>query len=161
MPCRDRVEDYLRQHQVSFQVHQHPIAFTAQDVAAREHISGKLVAKVVLVFADGKQAMLVLPASYRVDFTRAAKALGAGTVRLADEVELGAIFADCEVGAMPPFGNLYQLPVYVDRSLAEDETILFPVGTHTESMSLKYADFAQLVNPTLAEFAYPAQAALR
>ena len=161
MPCKEKLENYLRGQQIPFQEQQHPIAFTAQDVAAREHIPGKQVAKVVVVFADGKEVMLVLPASYRVDFNRLAPALGASQVRLADEIELRTAFPDCDVGAMPPFGNLYQLPVYVDKSLAEDETIVFPVGTHTETMSLKYADFERVVKPTLAEFAYPAQAALR
>ena len=161
MSCREKLEKYLSERQIPFQVQQHPLAFTAQDVAAREHIPGKQVAKVVIVFADGKQSMLVLPAPYRVDLTRVALPLGAREVRLSDEIELGIAFPDCDVGAMPPFGNLYQLPVYVDKSLAEDEVITFPIGTHTETMSLKYADFARLVTPTLAEFAYPAQAALR
>jgi Ala-tRNA(Pro) deacylase len=161
MQCKEKLENYLREHQVSFQTQQHSRAFTAQDVAASEHVPGKMVAKVVVVFADGKMAMLVLPASYRVDFTQAGTALGAKQVRLAGEAELGAAFPDCEVGAMPPFGNLYHLPVYVDKRLAEDESIVFPVGTHTETMRLAYADFARLVNPVVAEFTRPAQAALR
>ncbi len=160
MRCKERVEDYLRQQQIPFQVQQHPIAFTAQDVAAREHIPGKQVAKVVVVFADNKMVMLVLPAPYRVDFARVAQTLGARDVRLADEIELGAAFPDCDVGAMPPFGNLYNLPLIVDKRLAEDESIVFPVGTHTETMRLKYADFQRLANPTLAEFARPPQEAI-
>ncbi len=161
MQCKEKLENYLREHQVSFQTQQHARAFTAQDVAASEHVPGKMVAKVVVVFADGKMVMLVLPASYRVDFAQAGTALEARQVRLAGEAELGAAFPDCEVGAMPPFGNLYHLPVYVDKRLAEDESIVFPVGTHTETMRLAYADFARLVNPVVAEFARPAQAALR
>ena len=161
MQCKDRLEEYLHEHQIPFQVQQHPIAFTAQDVAAREHIPGKMVAKEVIVFADGKMVMLALPAPYRVDFSRATPALGAKEVHLADEAELSVAFPDCEVGAMPPFGNLYHLPVYVDKSLAEDETIVFPAGTHTETMSLKYADFERLVTPTVAEFVHRAQPALR
>jgi Ala-tRNA(Pro) deacylase len=161
MQSKERLEAYLREHQVPYQEQQHARAFTAQDVAATEHIPGKLVVKVVIAFADGKMVMLALPASYRVDFARAGEALGAREVRLASEAELHAAFPDCEVGAMPPFGNLYQLPVYVDRHLAEDETIVFPVGTHTETMRLRYTDFARLVNPTVVEFAYPAQMALR
>jgi Ala-tRNA(Pro) deacylase len=160
MQGKDRLEDYLREHQIPFPVQQHSRAFTAQDVAASEHVPGKTVAKVVIVFADGKMVMLVLPASYRVDFTQAGAALGAKHVRLADEAELGAAFPDCEVGAMPPFGNLYHLPVYVDTHLAEDASIVFPVGTHTETMRLTYADFERLVNPVVTEFARPAQAAL-
>lgn len=161
MLCKERLENYLQKQNIPYQVQQHPVAYTAQDVAYREHIPGKLVAKVVIIYAAGKMIMLVLPAPYRVDFARVKSTLGIEEIRLADEVELGLAFPDCEVGAMPPFGNLYQLPVYVERSLAEDETIVFPVGTHTETMSLKYADFERLVNPTVAEFAHPAQAAYR
>lgn len=161
MQCKDKLEECLREHQIPFEVQQHARAFTAQDVAASEHIPGKTVVKVVIVFADGRMVMLALPAPYRVDFSRVGAALGAKQVRLADEAALSAAFPDCEVGAMPPFGNLYHLPVYVDKRLAEDESIVFPVGTHTETMRLTYADFARLVNPTVAEFTYPAQAALR
>ncbi|HEY7348662.1 MAG TPA: YbaK/EbsC family protein [Ktedonobacterales bacterium] len=161
MQCKERLEDYLHKQQVPFQVQQHPRVFTAQDVAATEHIPGKLVAKVVIVFADNKMIMLALPAPYRVNFAHLSQSLGASNVRLADEIELGAAFPDCEVGAMPPFGNLYNLPVYVEKRLAEDDTIVFPLGTHTETMRLKYTDFERLVNPTLAEFAHPAQEALR
>ncbi|HLW02609.1 MAG TPA: YbaK/EbsC family protein [Ktedonobacterales bacterium] len=160
MPCKEKLEEYLRQQQIPFQEQQHSIAYTAQDVAASEHISGKLVAKVVIVFADNKMVMLVLPASNRVDFNRLSKALGANEVRLADEAEVAAAFPDCETGAMPPFGSLYNLPMYVDERLAEDKDIVFPVGTHTETMRLKYTDYEQLVNPTLIEFARPPQAAL-
>lgn len=160
MPCKERLENYFREQQIPFQVQQHPAAFTAQRVAAREHVPGKLVVKVVIVFADTKMVMLVLPAPYHVDFSRVGQTLGVREVRLADESELGAAFSDCEVGAMPPFGNLYHLPMYVEKRLAEDETIVFPVGTHTETMHLKYADFERLVNPTLAEFARPPQEAL-
>jgi Ala-tRNA(Pro) deacylase len=160
MTCKDKLEKYLHDQQILYQVVQHPIAFTAQDVAASEHLPGKLVAKVVLVFADGKPVMVVLPAPHRVDFSRMSQVLGAKVVRLADEEELNALFPDCEVGAMPPFGNLYQVPVYVDQSLAEDETIVFPAGTHTETVRLAYADFARLVKPTIAGFAHPPQEAV-
>jgi Ala-tRNA(Pro) deacylase len=160
MQCKERLENYFREQQIPFQVQQHSVAFTAQDVAAREHIPGKLVAKVVIVFADNLMVMLVLPAPYRVDFSQVGQTLEAREVRLAEEGELSAAFPDCEVGAMPPFGNLYHLPMYVEKRLAEDETIVFPVGTHTETMRLTYADFERLVNPTLAEFARPPQEAL-
>jgi len=153
MRCRERLETYLRDNQVPFQVQNHPIAFTAQQVAATEHIPGRLLAKVVMVSADGRLAMLVLPTPYQVDLAKAAASLGAKEARLAQETEFSAAFPDCEVGAMPPFGNLYGLPVYVDRSLAEDDTIVFRAGTHTDTMSLKYADFERLAQPTLADFA--------
>jgi Ala-tRNA(Pro) deacylase len=156
MQCKDRLEAYLRDNQVPFQVQHHPPAYTAQEVAASEHIPGKLLAKVVMVFADGQLAMLALPAPHRVDPARAAAALGAKEVRLAQEAEFAAAFPDCEVGAMPPFGNLYGVPVYVDEALAEDETIVFRAGTHTDTMSLRYADFARLVRPATAGFAHRA-----
>jgi Ala-tRNA(Pro) deacylase len=98
-----------------------------------------------------------LPASYRIDLMHVGAVIGARSVYLAGEGELAVTFPDCEVGAMPPFGNLYNLPVYVDRSLAEDETIVVQAGTHTDTISLKYADFARLVKPTVVEFAHHAQ----
>jgi Ala-tRNA(Pro) deacylase len=156
MQCKARLEAYLRDNQVPFRVQHHPVAYTAQEVAASEHIPGKLLAKVVMAFADGKLVMLALPAPYRVDPAKAAAALRAEEVRLAHEAEFAAAFPDCEVGAMPPFGNLYGVPVYADRALGEDDTIVFRAGTHTDTMSLKYADFERLVRPTVAEFAHRA-----
>ena len=153
MDCKERLQIYLREQGVFFQSQQHPQAFTAQEVAGSEHVPGKLFAKVVMVKADGKLAMLALPAPFVVDYGKAKAALHAKEVRLAEEGEFDSAFPDCEVGAMPPFGNLYDLPTYVDRSLAEDETIVFNAGTHTETMSVKYADFARLAKPVVAQFA--------
>jgi Ala-tRNA(Pro) deacylase len=157
MTCKERLEAYLREQQVSFAIQHHRAAYSAQDVAASEHIPGKLVAKVVMAFADGKLVMLVLPASHRVDLVRAGTAIGAKRVDLAGERELAVAFPDCEVGAMPPLGNLYHVPVYVDRMLAEDETIVFQAGTHTDTITMQYADFARLVKPTVVEFAFHMQ----
>ncbi len=153
MDCKKRLEDYLRENRVSFEAQTHPRAVTAQEVAASEHVSGDMLAKTVMVVADGRMAMLALPASYRVDLERAAAALGAKETYLAEEEEFEETFPDCEVGAMPPFGNLYDVPVYVDEALAEDETIVFRAGTHTDTMSVSYADFERLVEPTVAGFA--------
>jgi Ala-tRNA(Pro) deacylase len=150
--CKDRLEAYLREKQVPFDVRHHLRAITAQEVAASEHVPGKMLAKTVMVLADGKMVMLALPAPYQVDVDKAGKVLG-GEVRLAKEEEFENTFPDCEVGAMPPFGNLYEVPVYVEVALAEDETIVFRAGTHTDTMSLSYADFERLVEPTIAEFA--------
>ena len=154
MNCKERLEAYLRESKVPFQVVHHPLAYTAQEVAAAEHVPGQMLAKVVMVFADGKMVMLALPAPLRVDVGKAAGALGAKEVRLAHEEEFAAAFPDCEVGAMPPFGNLYDVPVYVDKTLTEDVDIVFNAGTHTDTISLKYADFERLVKPALAEFAH-------
>ena len=152
MDCKDRLEAYLREKQVPFEVRHHPRAITAQEVAASEHVPGKMLAKTVMVLADGKMVMLALPAPYQVDVDKAGKVLGV-EVRLAHEEEFENTFPDCEVGAMPPFGNLYEVPVYVEVALAEDETIVFRAGTHTDTMSVSYADFEKLVEPTIAEFA--------
>jgi Ala-tRNA(Pro) deacylase len=151
--CRDRLEEYLRENQVPFEAQHHPRAVTAQEVAASEHVPGKMLAKTVMVLADEEMVMLALPAPYQVDLEKAATALGVKEVRLAEEEEFEDTFSDCEVGAMPPFGNLYGVPVYVDETLAEDETIVFRSGTHTDTMSVSYADFERLVGPTIAEFA--------
>ena len=154
MKCQERLEVYLREQQVAFTVQHHRPAYTAQDVAASEHIPAKLVAKVVVVFADDALVMLVLPASHRVDLTHVGAAIGARSIYFAGEGELAASFPDCDVGAMPPFGNLYKVPVYVDRTLAEDQTIVFQAGTHTDTISMAYDDFARLVRPTVVEFGY-------
>ncbi len=153
--CKERLEAYLREQKVPYDVQEHATAYTAQEVAASESIPGKIVAKTVLVFADATLTMLVVPASYFVDLSRAAEALGVKDVRLAHEDEFATRFPDCELGAMPPFGNLYALPVYVDVSLAEDETIVFPAGSHTETLSMRYADFERLVKPQTVHFARP------
>jgi Ala-tRNA(Pro) deacylase len=151
--CRDRLENYLRENQVPFEEQHHPRAVSAQEVAASEHVPGRMLAKTVMVLADGEMVMLALPATYQVDLEMAAAALGVDEARLAEEDEIADTFADCEVGAMPPFGNLYGVPVYVEKTLAEDETIVFRSGTHTETMSVSYSDFERLVEPTVAQFA--------
>ena len=153
MKCQDQLEQYLREHQVAYQIQHHPQAYTAQKIAECEHISGKKVAKSVVVFANSSKVLLVLPATCRVDLDRVRSCLGEQNVRLASEDEFQGSFPGCDVGAMPPFGNLYNLPVCVEQSLTEQETIVFPIGTHTETMSLKYADFERLVQPRIADFA--------
>lgn len=154
MQCKERLEAYLREQQIPFQGQPHPKAFQAQQIAEREHIPGKMVAKVVIAFADNKMIALVLPATLRISLDKAQTHLGVKEVRLAHEHEFAATFPDCEVGTMPPFGNLYGLPVYVEPNLAKQEIIVFPVGTSTDTMSLRYRDFAQLVHPTVMDFAH-------
>ncbi len=153
MGCKEDLEAFLREARVPFQVQHHAVAYTAQEVAAAEHVPGRMLAKVVIVLADGKLSMFVLPAPARVDLDKAAAVVGAGEARLAHEEEFADRFPGCEVGAMPPFGNLFDLPVHVDSALAEDETIVFEAGTHTDTMSMRYADYERLVKPNLAEFA--------
>jgi Ala-tRNA(Pro) deacylase len=152
MQCKENLELYLQDNKVPFQVQHHPLAYTAQEIAAAEHIPGKMLAKVVMVIADGDLVMLAVPAPETINLKDVAAALGAKEVRLAHENEFLGAFPDCEVGAMPPFGNLYNLPIYVDKTLTEDETIVFQAGTHTYTMSMKYSDFARLVQPKVWEF---------
>jgi Ala-tRNA(Pro) deacylase len=149
------LESYLRENGATFEVQHHARAITAQEVAATEHVPGKMFAKTVMVLGDEEMAMLVLPAPHHVNPERAAEALGASEVRLAGEEDFESAFPDCELGAMPPFANLYGVPVHVDRVMAEDETIVFRAGTHTDTMSVRYADFERLVEPNVAEFADP------
>ncbi|MBO0777841.1 MAG: YbaK/EbsC family protein [Ktedonobacteraceae bacterium] len=153
MRCQEQLENYLREQQVAYQIQHHPAAYTAQRIADCEHISGKKVAKSVVVLADNQMVLLVLPASLRVDLDKARACLGVQEVRLAHESEFQTRFPNCQVGSMPPFGNLYNLPVCVDQSLTRQETIFFPIGTHTETMCVKYADFERLVQPRVADFA--------
>jgi Ala-tRNA(Pro) deacylase len=147
------VTSYLSEHDVPYETQQHPEAFTAQQIAESEHVPGRFVAKAVVVVADGQKALLVLPAPHHVNLARATHALGAADVRLAHEDEFAANFPDCELGAIPPFGNLYGLPVYVDRSLTADDHIVFPAGSHTTTLTVDYADFARLVEPVVLDFA--------
>lgn len=151
--CKDKLAAYLHSNHVYFETQHHRTAYTAQDVAASEHVPGQFVAKVVIAVADGEMIMLVLPADHRADLTKVSTALGVREVRLAHERDFAGIFPDCELGAMPPFGNLYDLPVYVDQTLTQDPMIVFQAGTHTETMRMTYADFARLVKPTVVDIA--------
>lgn len=146
MDCTTRLEEYLRDCGVPFDVQRHREAFTAQEVAASEHVHGRRMAKVVMVREDGELVMLVVPAPSMVDLDKAGHVIGR-QVRLAEEDEFAPTFADCQPGAMPPFGNLYEVPVVVDESVAGCETMVFQAGTHTVTMSLPYADFERLVRP--------------
>jgi len=147
------IREYLREKGVPFEVHEHRPAYTAQEVAAEEHVSGDVIAKSVVVAADGKYAICALPASYKVDMAKVAKLLGAKSVRLADEGEMAKLFPDAEVGAEPPFGNLWDLPTLVDQHLAEDEDIVFQGGTHRLAVRMRYDDYARLVQPKAGDLA--------
>jgi Ala-tRNA(Pro) deacylase len=149
MNGKDRLESFLRDNRVPFQVHHHPEAFTAQEVAAAEHVPGRELAKVVLVSGGDQLAMAVVSAPQQVDLGKAASALGASAARLATEEEFSAQFPDCDTGAMPPMGNgtLYDMPVYVDGSLQDQETIVFNACTHTDAIHMSYSDFERLVKP--------------
>jgi len=152
MDGRDRLENHLRENGVVFGVQQHPTAYTAQTIAASEHVPGRMFAKVVMASTDGDLIMLVLAASSVVDVAKVSEVLGQKT-RLAPEGEFAPAFPDCEAGAMPPFGNLYEVPVYVDRALGRNERIVFQAGTHNVTLSVAYADFQRLARPTVADIA--------
>jgi len=130
----------------------HSPAYTSQEVAASSHIPGYEVAKTVIVKLDDTLAMAVLPACKQIDFDHLAQETNSKVAELADEDEFEHLFSGCEVGAMPPFGNLFEMKVYVDTELALDETISFNAGTHTEFNRLFYHDFEDLVQPTMIEF---------
>lgn len=153
MPVK-KLRELLDGHHVKYVVISHSPAFTAQEIAASAHIPGKELAKTVMVRIDGKMAMAVLPASCKVDFDRVKAAARAKRVELAGEEEFQDMFPGCEVGAMPPFGNLYGLDVYVSDRLAEDDEIAFNAGSHTELIRLAYRDFEKLVAPKVARIAY-------
>ncbi len=148
----EKLKNYLDENNIKYITIKHSPAYTAQQIAASAHVSGKELAKTVMVKLDGKMAMAVLPASYHIDFKLLEEASGALKVSLAEEDEFKDMFPDCETGAMPPFGNLYGMDVYVARSLAEDEEIFFNAGTHSELIRLSYNDFERLVKPKVLKF---------
>lgn len=152
MPCK-KIKEYLDRNEVPYLTIAHSQAFTAQQIAASAHIPGKNMVKTVMVIINGVMAMAVLPASYYVDFNLLKDVTGEGNVRLASEMEFKDMFPDCEVGAMPPFGNLYNLSVYVAKVLTKEEQIAFNAGTHTEIIQMAYRDYDHLVHPRVMKFA--------
>lgn len=148
-----KVKAFLDENGVKYETIFHTLAYTAQTTAESAHIPGQEMAKTVIVKADGRMAMAVLPASRHVSFHELREITGSSDVHLADENELRTLFPGCELGAMPPFGNLYGLDVWVDPLLERDEEIAFNAGSHTELIRMKYADFARLVCPKVAAFA--------
>ena len=151
MPMQ-KLEEFLKKHRAQYEMIAHPAAYTAQEVAHAAHIPGREVAKTVIVKLDGKLAMAVLGASDHVLFSCLEEASGTKAARLASEDEFKDAFPGCDVGAMPPFGNLYGMDVYVADSLAEDEEIAFNACSHTQLIKLAYADFERLVKPTVCRF---------
>ena len=147
----NRLRTFLDSHNAKYIVISHSVAYTAQGIAALAHISGKELAKTVVVNLDGQLAMAVVPASCQVDMNLLRAAVGAKTTALASELEFKNKFPDCETGAMPPFGNLYDMPVFADESLAQDREIAFNAGSHRELIQLAWKDFVDLVRPRLVK----------
>lgn len=147
-----KLKKYLDENKIKYIIISHSSAYTAQEIAARAHIRGRELAKTVLLKVDGKMVMAVLPASYKINFEQLAKELNSSNVRLAYEQEFMDRFPDCEIGAMPPFGNLYGMEVFVAKSLMQDEEISFNACSHTELIKLSLKDFVSLVKPKIIQF---------
>ncbi len=155
MTCLERIEQYLKQQGVRYEVLQHACAFTAQRVAQAEHIPGKMQAKVVVLHSGSQFFMAVLPAVAHVDVAAFDKVVGK-PCKLATETEFKDLFPDCEVGAMPPLGSFYTLPLYADDLLEEDDEIVMQAGTHTASVKIAWDDYLRMERPTLAQISHRA-----
>jgi Ala-tRNA(Pro) deacylase len=159
MAVARRLKTFLDEHRVPYHVLRHHERFVSSEIAEALHVPGQELAKVVMVKVDGRLKMAVLPASVLVDLDAFAKSAGGSRAELASESEFRDAFPDCEVGAMPPFGNLYGIEVWVDTLLTTDRAIVFEAGNHQEAVKLAYRDFARLVRPNVADFAASLQSA--
>ena len=148
--------DCLDGNKVSYEVLQHPEAVTAQRIAQAEHVKGRHHAKVVMVKSGDQHLMMVLPADHQIDLEKVEKAIDKA-VSLGKEEEFTTLFSDCAIGAMPPFGNLYGLPTYVDQSLAEQDYIVFEAGTHADAIKMSYRDYEKIVKPKVNDLAIKLQ----
>lgn len=146
MPIK-KLKEFLDSQKVKYLSLSHSPAFTSQEIAASAHVSGKQLAKTVMVKIDGRLAMVVIPANSQVNFAKLREAVGSSAVDLAAESEFKDKFAGCEVGAMPPFGNLFDMPVYLANQLSQQDQIVFNAGSHSELMQLAYQDYERLVKP--------------
>jgi Ala-tRNA(Pro) deacylase len=149
MPLSERLRSFLDSNHAQYTVTNHPKAFTAREVAVAEHLPPREVAKTVVVFGDGAYHMIVLPASKLVDLHEARPTLGFAQLRLATEDELGKLFPECELGAMPPLGPVYGYTVFLDSSLAGQDTIAFNAGTHCDVVHMRMAEFRRLASPAI------------
>lgn len=152
MPLKKKLTDFLDENNIKYVSMVHSRAYTAQELAAVLHVPGKLFAKSVILNADGKYVMVVLPATHKVDLEKFKNFVGAKDVSLASEDEFINLFPGCELGAMPPFGNLYDLPTYLDRALTENDELYFNATTHSEVMKMSFADYKRLANPQIGDF---------
>lgn len=148
--CAQRVREHLMTYGVAYEVTEHAKTFTAQALAEAEHVSGRQVAKPVILMADDELVMAVLAAVDHVSLSRAKEELGTGDVRLATEGEFGGAFGDCELGAEPPFGSLYGVPTYIDEKLLEADELVFSAGSHVHSIRLSLNDYLMAAQPTKA-----------
>ena len=158
MPLSEQLQKFFDSHKAKYAVSSHHTAYTAREVASVEHLPAREVAKVVVIFGDGQYHMLVVPANRLVDFQEVRHALGLSQARLATEEELGRLFPDCELGAMPPIGSLYGLRVYLDSSLLDEETIAFNAGTHKEVIHMRTEAYREVAQPVVVSLAREAVA---
>jgi len=152
MAIPQRIRDYLDSQNVSYEAIHHSQAFTAQEVAHSLHVSGKKCVKAVVAEADHKIIIVVMPASHRLNFQELKSALKVNQLEMLVESELVDLFPDCDLGAIPPFGNLYGMDVWVDRAVASTERIVFCAGTHEDCIRMRYSDFAKLTRPFVGQF---------
>ncbi|OGX28504.1 MAG: hypothetical protein A3B78_00175 [Omnitrophica WOR_2 bacterium RIFCSPHIGHO2_02_FULL_67_20] len=155
MAISERLKAFLQASRVSYTTARHPIVYTAQEIAAAQHVSGRHLAKCVLVKTDRGPVLAVLPAVQLIHFKTLKGILGVKSLSLGKEADIKERFPDVEVGAMSPFGNLYQVPVVVDKTLSESEEIVFNGGTHADTITMRYRDFAALVKPKTGAFGQP------
>ena len=148
--------DCLKENKVDYEILHHPEAVTAQRIAQAEHVKGRHHAKIVMVKSGEQHLMTVLPADHQIDLKKLKKAIGKA-VSLDSEQDFKPLFPDCAVGAMPPFGNLYSMPTYVDKSLSQEEYIVFEAGTHTDAIKLSYRDYEKIAKPRVEDFAIKIQ----
>jgi Ala-tRNA(Pro) deacylase len=153
MALLERLRVFLDENHAEYTHTQHPQAYTAREVASAERLPAREVAKTVVVFGDNGYHMMVVPANRLVDFHEVRLALGLTHARMATEEELGRLFPDCELGAMPPFGNLYDIPVNLDSALAGEEIIAFNAGTHRDLVHMRTIDYRDLARPTVISLA--------
>ena len=153
MKMLKRCMDFLGENHIRYSHSIHPPAYTAREVASADRMPAHNLAKTVVFLADEAYGMVVVPADYAVDFTELRRFLGSSEIRLATEAELFELFPECEVGAMPPFGNLFDIPVVVDETVAASQFIAFTAGTHRDVVHMAFGDFRRLVKPMIAAVA--------
>jgi len=151
MASPNALKSYLEQKKIRYEVLKHPEAFTAQEVAHAIHKTGKVLAKTVVVDANGNHVMVVVPAHHKVKLDAVKKLLGSKEIRLSPEENLRGLFPDCDLGAMPPIGSLYNMSVVVSKELSEKPDIIFNACTHTDCVKMAFSDFQKLVSATLGE----------
>ena len=158
MSVQQAVRDFLEHEKADYATLTHRQAFTSQEEAAAAHVPGREWAKTVVCFADGEPVLAVLPAPLSINFDKLLRLAGAGTVRLASEDEMAQLYADCELGAVPPLGPLYKQRVFVDQRLACEPEVFFSAGTHTDAIRMSYSAFAAINHPVVGDFGEPPKA---